>query len=514
MGRAGDSFSCTACPNGSSSPYLGMTTCVQAGETAQQDLNVSVILPVAEANTATEKTILESLFHACGGLRWRRQDNWLISDDYCSWYGITCSASSKSVARIVLSSNNLRGTPPAELFNLPELKALVLNGNDILFDMQGIGNAMKLEILDLTSTGLISLEGIGQARSLTELSLASNELRGTIPAEIFYLGHLEELILDFNTFDAEALPSEIVELKSLKFFSCAKCGLNGPVPNELEKLTQLSSLRLEGNSFSGTLPKFLQNLNSLSYLDLSSQTAPGLTGSLLSFSNSKNMRKLYLNNNGLSGTIPSYFLASVDLATFETADLSQNSLSGAVPGNLASIIHEVYLEGNAISSIDQRNCKNPEIEQFGCDGVLCPPGTFSVTGRQMSVLESCMKCSSSIYFGTIVCNDIPPGNSNSSRAGGATNTNTGTQHDDAEILNKLYLAIGGPSWVESSNWLSTTTPVCAWYGIKCHSQLSGAVESIALKSNNLQGDLPSKIFLLRDLRSLLLDGNSINAKQE
>jgi hypothetical protein len=120
--------------------------------------------------------------------------------------------------------------------------------------------------------------------------------------------------------------------------------------------------------------------------------------------------------------------------------------------------------------------------------------------------------SSSIYFGTIVCNDIPPGNSNSSRAGGATNTNTGTQHDDAEILNKLYLAIGGPSWVESSNWLSTTTPVCAWYGIK--SQLSGAVESIALKSNNLQGDLPSKIFLLRDLRSLLLDGNSINAKQE
>jgi hypothetical protein len=79
--------------------------------------------------------------------------------------------------------------------------------------------------------------------------------------------------------------------------------------------------------------------------------------------------------------------------------------------------------------------------------------------------------SSSIYFGTIVCNDIPPGNSNSSRAGGATNTNTGTQHDwsDAEILNKLYLAMGGPSWVESSNWLSTKTPICAWYGIKCHS---------------------------------------------
>lgn len=512
IGRAEENFVCKPCPSGSYAPYLGMTACV-TGEIVQPLVPVS--LPVANTtDAAAEKAILESLYHACGGSRWRRQDNWLQSNDYCTWYGITCSGTSKSVARIVLSSNNLRGTPPASLFSLPQLNALVLNSNDILFDMHGIEDARKLEILDLTGTGLFSIDGIGEARSLTELSLASNELSGTIPSEIFYLNRLEEIILDFNKFATEKVPASINELQNLKVFSCSKCGLIGTLPTELGDLKQLSSLRLDGNSISGSLPPFLESLTYLSALDLSSQSAsPGLRGPLLSFQNSKNLRKLYLNNNSLSGTIPSNFLSSVDSTTFETADLSQNSLTGSIPGGLANIIHDVYLERNEISSIDERNCKNAEIKAFGCDGVLCPPGTSNSLGRQVSILESCMPCSSAIYYGTIICNETSLSNGTSLGSEGNSNSITEVQRNwsDAEILNKLYLATGGPSWVESSNWLSTVKPICSWYGIKCLSQSGEAVESIALKSNNLQGDLPSEIFLLRELRSLVLDGNPINA---
>jgi Leucine-rich repeat (LRR) protein len=511
IGRTEDNFFCKTCPSGSSAPYLGMTSCV-TGEI----VGPSIPIPLPSVNTtdsAAEKNILESLYHACGGSRWRRQDNWLQSEDYCSWYGITCSGSSKSVARIVLSSNNLRGTPPMSLFTLPALNSLVLNSNDILFDMRGIENAKKLEILDLTSTGLFSLDGLSEARTLTELSLASNELSGTIPSVIFSLSSLEELILDFNKFTMEKLPPSINQLQNLKVFSCSKCGLTGTLPTELGDLKQLSSLRLDGNGISGSLPEFLEDFLYLTSLDLSSQSrSPGLSGRLLSFQGSKNLRNLYLSNNSLSGTIPSNFLASVDLSSFERADLNQNSLTGSIPGSLENIIHEVYLEGNKISSIDQRNCKNTKVEAFGCNGVLCSPGMFSSLGRQVSALEKCMPCNTAIYYGTTVCDEVTLANGTLLGNGGyainVTSNEVQRNWSDAEILNKLYLATGGPMWVERSNWLSTVKPICSWYGIKCLSQAT--VESIALKSNNLQGNLPSEIFLLRDLRSLVLDGNPIN----
>ena len=57
----------------------------------------------------TTRFLLATTFASLGGAKWTNNTNWLVDDDYCSWYGVGCTDSGK-VTSLELSSNNLVGT--------------------------------------------------------------------------------------------------------------------------------------------------------------------------------------------------------------------------------------------------------------------------------------------------------------------------------------------------------------------------------------------------------------------
>jgi Leucine-rich repeat (LRR) protein len=144
-----------------------------------------------------EREILELLYNDCGGDDWHNNDNWLISDDICTWYGVECRKGN-TVQAIRLGANNLVGTPPTELFRLQQLHTLWLYSNPINFKFKGIGEAKNLVNLRLDATGLSDVFGIGEATSLIHLDLKYNQISGQFPTELLKLENLESLTLTDN----------------------------------------------------------------------------------------------------------------------------------------------------------------------------------------------------------------------------------------------------------------------------------------------------------------------------
>ena len=92
---------------------------------------VAALLAGAFATTpASEVAALRDFYGALGGDGWLDGDGWNSARDPCDgsepWYGIVCSDASSSGARhvvgITLESNQLDGTLPASLVNLPRLR--------------------------------------------------------------------------------------------------------------------------------------------------------------------------------------------------------------------------------------------------------------------------------------------------------------------------------------------------------------------------------------------------------
>jgi len=480
------------------------------GATACDATNAPTLPPINLPPPDNDRRTLELLYDSCGGPNWFQKNQWKQdSTSICDWYGIRCVEGTEYVEFILLSSNNLVGTPPQEIFDLQYLDTLQLDSNYISFDFSNIGKSRKLTTLDLSATGISDLSGIGAAKTLTDLHLASNQLKGSIPEELYQLSNLEQFSLDFNGFEGK-ITHTIQNLKNLKLLSIAANSLTGEIPEAMGDLDNLLTLRLQFNSFSGKLPGFFEGdgkMKGLTLLDLSSQNSnlgTGFTGALPSFAAFSGLRRVDLSGNSFTGVIPDRFLYNVNPLTFEFADLSGNKLSGKVPSELAPIIHMVYLEENEITAIDPSLCDSNlggYIADFGCDAVLCPPNKYNPLGRQDGIDSPCMDCVGAKYFGTVDC-DLPgPGDSNNNKPVAPV------EDREREILNLFYDSCGGYYWRSSKGW-KTANNVCEWEGIKCNSV--GRVEAIKLGSNNVVGTPPPDIFMLTALSILSLYSNPLD----
>ena len=80
---------------------------------------------------------------------------------------------------------------------------------------------------------------------------------------------------------------------------------------------------------------------------------------------------------------------------------------------------------------------------------------------------------------------------------------------DRAALTALYNATGGPNWRDNSNWLSQQ-PLSTWYGVTIDE--NGCVIRLALKENNLTGQLPPEMGTLPALRYLNLRNNNLTGQ--
>ena len=192
-----------------------------------------------------------------------------------------------------------------------------------------LGNLSNLVVLDLYSNrlgGSIPAE-LGNLENLTGLHLSANRLGGSIPAELGNLENLTGLYLNANQLSG-TIPSELGNLSNLEWLYLMSNRLNGTIPTELGDLSNLEGLSFQLNQLSGMIPAELGNLNNLEWLSLQDNQLSGAIPAELG--NLANLKWLHLTSNVLSGAIPTQLM----WIPFETTNLCDGMATGTQESHL------------------------------------------------------------------------------------------------------------------------------------------------------------------------------------
>ncbi|KAL6529322.1 hypothetical protein OROGR_014945 [Orobanche gracilis] len=261
----------------------------------------------------TLKRDVKALNEIKASLGWRVVYAWVGDDpcgdgDFPAWSGVTCSTVSGSDYRVVT----------------------------------------ELEVYAVSIVGPFPL-AVTNLVDLTRLDLHNNKLTGPIPSQIGRLKHLKILNLRWNKFQ-DAIPPEIGELKQLTHLYLSFNNFKGEIPRELANLPELRYLQLHENRLIGRIPPELGTLANLRHLDVGNNHLVGTIRELIRIEGCfPALRNLYLNNNYLTGGVPSQL---ANLTKLEILYLSYNKMSGVIPFGLAHIPRLTYLKPESPISSD------------------------------------------------------------------------------------------------------------------------------------------------------------------
>nr|XP_034926649.1 receptor-like protein 9DC3 [Populus alba] len=270
-----------------------------------------------------------------------KTESWKEGTDCCLWDGVTCDMKTGHVTGLDLACSMLYGTlhSNSTLFSLHHLQKLDLSDNHFNFShiSSRFGHFSNLTLLNLNFSvfaGQVPSE-ITHLSKLVSLDLSDNDDLSLEPSS---------LDLSHNNFSGQIL-SSLGNLPHLTSLDLSHNNFSGQIPSSLGNLTQLTSLDLSGNYFSGQIPSSLGNLTQLTSLDLSFNNFSGQIPS--SLGNLPHLTSLYLIGNNFSGQIPS---SLGNLPHLTSLYLSGNNFSGQIPSSLGNLPHltSLYLSYNKL----------------------------------------------------------------------------------------------------------------------------------------------------------------------
>ncbi|GLU15255.1 hypothetical protein SLE2022_317610 [Rubroshorea leprosula] len=460
-----------------------------------------------------------------------------------------------SLEHLSLSSCNLQGNFPNQVFQLTKLVSLDLSYNyDLLLDnikFQMLVHSLtelRFLILDSVNMSLVVPSSLlNLTSSLEHLSLHSCNLQGNFPSQVFQLKKLvsldlsdnDDLLLDNMKFQmlvhsltelrflildsvnmSLVVPSSLLNLtSSLEYLSLSNCNLQGNFFTSIFNLTNLTYLRLSSNKLRGPLP---HNISGLSFLQGFRMDNNFITGPVsswlfslpsLSYLNLQNNRLtgpidhiempnlilqgVYLSNNGISGSIPSSFFHLVNLTT---VDLSSNNLSGTITANMLSKLvnlWELDLSNNSLLSLSNNstgvNYSFPNLRSLEFSS--CNIDKFPSFLRKAERLEERLEVldiSKNKISGQIHKWEIEGMSLLSLNL--SYNSLTGIDLFAFENLTQVDL---------SSNLLQGSLPILS---------TTSDFMSLIISGNNLTGEIPYSYCNLTSLIALILANNSLGGK--
>ncbi|XP_050237208.1 LRR receptor-like serine/threonine-protein kinase RPK2 [Mercurialis annua] len=223
---------------------------------------------------------------------------WNSSSDHCSWYGVSCNSQSRVV------SISISGGHDSDEGNDNSLPFSCSESLRFPFHRFGIRRNCSDNLVGKLQGKLTPL--IGKLSELRVLSLVFHKFSGEIPLEIWGLENLEVLDLEGNLFTGELPCDGFVRLRKLRVLNLGFNRLYGEIPSSLSKCVDLEVLNLSGNKLKGSIPML--------------------------FGRFSRLRKVYLANNELNGTVP--VVLGSKCAYLEHLDLSGNFLIGEIPSTL------------------------------------------------------------------------------------------------------------------------------------------------------------------------------------
>lgn len=374
-----------------------------------------------------------------------------------------------SMQGVLMGTDNITGSIPANISNLTKLKKLALYGHALSGEIPAfIGNLINLEELDLSGnlfTGPIPVSIVNLV-NLKKLNLWGNKLSGEIPSDIGNLINLHSLELNYNYLTG-AIPNSIGNIANLEWLFLDNNRLSGSIPASIGDITNLKWLELNHNSLSGNIPASIGNLSNLSFIDLSHNK---LTGTVpASFCP---LRILIIKNNNFNfdgmPCVSSQPQSDLDYAPQATIPLTNNNpvLSVTAGGNLTNNTYTWYKE-------------NAQVHQVTGDSTY----TILATGK----------------YSVSITNNTVPGLTLYSDTVDITNVYTLLQRDSLALVD-LYNSLNGEGWSNTENWLVPGKPINEWQGVTV---TNGRVTNLMdIVVNDPTGFIPESIGNLTALKGL------------
>ncbi|WVZ87141.1 LOW QUALITY PROTEIN: hypothetical protein U9M48_033828 [Paspalum notatum var. saurae] len=253
------------------------------------------------------------------------------------------------VTKLKIYALSVVGPIPEELQNLTLLTNLNLGQNYLTGPLPSfLGKLTAMQYLNLNINALSGSvpKELGNLTNLISLSFSSNYLNGSLPSELGNLDKLEQLYIDSAGLSGP-LPSTFSKLTKMKTLWASDNDFTGQIPDYIGSWTNLSELRFQGNSFQGPIPTSLSNLIKLTSLRIG-DIVNG-SSSLAFISNMTSLSTLVLRNCRISDN-----LDSVNFSYFENLtllDLSFNNIMGPVPETLMypNSLKFIFLGNNNLS---------------------------------------------------------------------------------------------------------------------------------------------------------------------
>ncbi|XP_059635892.1 receptor-like protein 15 [Cornus florida] len=213
---------------------------------------------------------------------------------------------------------------------------------------------------DNSLTGHFQLPPFHPKTGLLALDISNNHFHGHIPDNIsMVFPSLKYLNVSGNGFGG-SIPSSLGDLSSLETLDLSNNQLSQGIPEHLTTgCVSLSLLKLSNNNLQGPILPSKNNLTLLSFLCLDRNRFTEISGSL---SNSPYLFTLNMSQNHLSGKLPGW-IASV-LQNPMVIDMSNNHFEGPIPtefcqlGSLDEVLEVFDLSGNNITGTIP-SCSSP-----------------------------------------------------------------------------------------------------------------------------------------------------------
>ncbi|KAH6780408.1 hypothetical protein C2S52_011645 [Perilla frutescens var. hirtella] len=204
-------------------------------------------------------------------------------------------------------------------------------------------NIRTLEYVDVSYNYLSAIPdsffiGCGKIRGLKHLNLGGNKLNDSLP-NFNGFTMLEDLDISGNSLSGE-IGLQLDGLGSLKSLDFGWNQFTGKIPTNIGKMNLLEELVLTANNFTGEIPVvMITKYKNLRVIDLSdnmlSGSIPGELGKLT------RLQTLDLSGNQLSGNIP---IGISNITTLQRFEANYNNLNGTIPSDLlGSLVELEYL---------------------------------------------------------------------------------------------------------------------------------------------------------------------------